>query len=245
MRLYDLTSPELRADRDEEVRAAAPPSPGGSPTRWPTRSCSSSPGEPGVADTKIAYVAPRGGTKEIGRDGLRRRGPAAAHREPVASISRRAGAPTPARWPSRRTCGAIPYLYRLFAVRAAARTAPGRLPRHQLARRRGARTAASVALTLSKDGNPEIYVLTLATGSVPPPHHASRHRHRADWSPDRTADRLRLRSGGAAADLRDGRRRRQRPALTQSGLQHPAALVAQGRRHRLHVARRARTISGW
>ena len=65
-----------------------------------------------------------------------------------------------------------PYLYRMFPFE--------RRPVQLLAGFLGINTSPawspdgrSVALTLSKDGNPEIYVLNVATGRVPPADHAS------------------------------------------------------------------------
>jgi TolB protein len=120
-------------------------------------------GEPGTADTKIAFVAGRPGHKEIqlvDYDGVAAR--------PVTrngSINL-----TPVWSPDARSLAFTSYkhgypdLFRAFPFE--------RRPDQTLAAFSGINTSAawspdakSIAMTLSKDGNPDIYVLTLATGN--------------------------------------------------------------------------------
>ena len=128
-----------------------------------------------------------------------------------------------------------PYLYRMFPFE--------NRPVQLLAGFLGINTSPafspdgkSVALTLSKDGNPEVYLLNLATGAF----RRLTSNAAIDTEPtlvaDRPRDRLRLRARGAGARLRDGRGGRERAAAHPGRVQHPAALVAQGRHHRLHLA---------
>lgn len=120
-------------------------------------------GEPGVADTKIAYVSGRGGVKELmvmdydGAGGAPATGNQSINLSPAWSPDARSLAFT-------SYMRGYPYLYRLFAFE--------RRPVQLLAGFLGINTSPAwspdgrhVALTLSKDGNPEIYVLTIATGA--------------------------------------------------------------------------------
>ena len=65
-------------------------------------------GERGIADTKLAFVSGPRGAKEIVRRRLRRGRRRPGDAERLASISRRCGVPTRARWPSPRSRRAIP-----------------------------------------------------------------------------------------------------------------------------------------
>jgi TolB protein len=164
MRLYDLTTPEQRliASRKFELPTA----------QWRRLSHKIADevvlqftGEPGVADTKIAYVSggARGG-KEIvmaDYDGVG-----------ITPVTRNGSINLTPMWsPDARSLAytsflqGYPDLYRAFPFE--------RRPAQTLAAFNGINTAPawspdgkSIALTLSKDGNPEIYVLTVATGTL-------------------------------------------------------------------------------
>jgi TolB protein len=120
-------------------------------------------GEPGTADTKIAYVAGRPGHKEIqfvDYDGfaprpVTRNG--SINLAPVWSPDARSLAFTSYK-------NGYPDLFRAFPFE--------RRPDQTLAAFSGINSSAawspdakSIAMTLSKDGNPDIYVLTLTTGN--------------------------------------------------------------------------------
>ncbi|MCI0546474.1 MAG: Tol-Pal system beta propeller repeat protein TolB [Candidatus Rokubacteria bacterium] len=120
-------------------------------------------GEPGVADTKIAYVNGGPGAKEVflmDYDGVgvsRLTATKSINISPSWSPDTRSVAFT-------SYMGGYPYLYRLFPFE--------RRPVQLLAGFLGINTSPAwspdgraVALTLSKDGNPEIYLLTVATGA--------------------------------------------------------------------------------
>lgn len=163
MRLYDLTSPEQRliASRKFDMPAA----------QWRRLSHKIADevvlqftGEPGVADTKIAYVSGPRGRKEIvmaDYDGVG-----------VTPVTRNGSINIMPMWsPDARSLAFMsfmqgyPDLYRAFPFE--------RRPAQTLAAFSGINSSPawspdgkSVAMTLSKDGNPEIYVLTVATGSL-------------------------------------------------------------------------------
>lgn len=163
MRLYDLTSPELRliASKRFDMPAAE--------ARRLAHKIADEvvfqfTGEPGIADTKIAHVVARGGTKEIYTMDYDGANPAPLTSNQSLNLS-------PVWSPDARSLAftsymrGYPYLYRLFAFE--------RRPIQLLAGFLGINTSPawspdgrSVAMTLSKDGNPEIYVLTVATGGV-------------------------------------------------------------------------------
>jgi len=162
LRLYDLTSPELRLIATKKM-AVVPTEPRRLAHKMADEVVLQFTGEAGVADTKIAYVAPRDGTKEIGvmdYDGV---GAVPLTANQSINLS--------PRWsPDARSLAftsymrGYPYLYRLFAFE--------RRPVQLLAGFLGINSSPAwspdgkqVALTLSKDGNPEIYILTLATGA--------------------------------------------------------------------------------
>lgn len=162
MRLYDLTSPEHRLIASKKFEASADQA-----RRLAHRIADEIvlqfTGEPGIADTKIAYAAGPRGAKEImiaDYDGFGAR--------PVTtngSINLQ-----PAWSPDARSIAFTSYkngypdLFRAFPFE--------RRPDQTLAAFLGINSSPAwspdgrqVAMTLSRDGNPEIYVLTLATGA--------------------------------------------------------------------------------
>ncbi len=163
MRLYDLTTPEHRLIATKKFET-----PAAQPRRLAHKIADEVvlqfTGEPGVADTKLAYVAGPRGAKEIvmaDYDGV---GAAPVTRNGSINL-------TPVWSPDARSLAYTSYkqgypdLYRAFPFE--------RRPEQTLAAFVGINTSPafspdgkSLALTLSKDGNPEIYVLTLATGTL-------------------------------------------------------------------------------
>ncbi len=162
MRLYDLTTPEYRLIASRKFEVAAPQS-----RRLAHKIADEIvlqfTGEPGVADTKLAYVVGPPGAKEIvvaDYDGaaataVTRNG--SINLSPVWSPDARSIAFT-------SFMNGYPDLFRLFpferqrpvqtlASFVGINSSPGWSPDGRF-----------LALTLSKDGNPEIYVLTVATG---------------------------------------------------------------------------------
>ncbi len=163
MRLYDLTTPEHRLITTKKFDV-----PAAQGRRLAHKIADEVvlqfTGEPGVADTKIAYVAGPRGAKEIvvadydgaGQTPLTKNG--SINLTPVWSPDARSLAYTSYKQ-------GYPDLYRAFPFE--------RRPEQTLAAFVGINTAPSfspdgksIAMTLSKDGNPEIYVLTLATGTM-------------------------------------------------------------------------------
>jgi TolB protein len=163
MRLYDLTTPEHRLITTKKFDV-----PAAQGRRLAHKIADEVvlqfTGEPGVADTKIAYVSGPRGAKEIvvvdydgaGQTPLTRNG--SINLTPVWSPDARSLAYTSYKQ-------GYPDLYRAFPFE--------RRPEQTLAAFVGINTAPafspdgkSIAMTLSKDGNPEIYVLTLATGTL-------------------------------------------------------------------------------
>jgi TolB protein len=162
MRLYDLTSPEFRpiATRRFELPATE--------HRRLAHKIADEvvlqfTGEPGIADTKIAYVSARGGVKELYLADYDGAGLTPLTANQSLNLS-------PAWSPDARSLAftsymrGYPYLYRLFAFE--------RRPVQLLAGHLGINTSPAwspdgrrVALTLTKDGNPEIYLLDLASGA--------------------------------------------------------------------------------
>jgi TolB protein len=161
MRLYDLTSPEHRLIASKKFEL--PPA----QMRRLAHKVADEvvlqfTGEPGIADTKIAYVVGPAGAKEIviaDYDGA-----AAAPVTKNGSINL-----MPVWSPDARSLAYVSYkqgypdLYRAFPFE--------RRPDQTLAAYGGINSSPafspdgrSLAMTLSKDGNPEIYVLNLATG---------------------------------------------------------------------------------
>ncbi len=162
MRLYDLTTPDFRLIASKRFEMAAD-----QPRRLAHKVADEIvrqfTGEPGIADTKLAYVAGSRGVKEIqvaDYDGaaarpLTRNG--SLNLMPMWSPDTRSLAFTSYK-------AGYPDLYRAFPFE--------RRPDQTLAAFVGINSSPafspdgrSIALTLSKDGNPEVYVLTLATGA--------------------------------------------------------------------------------
>src|SRR6267142_1990604 len=163
MRLYDLTTPEHRLIATKKFET---------PIALPRRLAHKIAdevvlqftGEPGIADTKLAYVLGPYGAKEIvmaDYDGV---GQAPVTRNGSINL-------TPVWSPDARSLAYTSYkqgypdLYRVFPFE--------RRPEQTLAAFVGINTSPafspdgkSLALTLSKDGNPEIYVYTLATATM-------------------------------------------------------------------------------
>lgn len=163
MRLYDLTSPEFRVITSKKFDV-----PAAQARRLAHKMADEVvlqfTGEPGIADTKIAYVLGPRGAKEIliadydgaGAAPVTRNG--SINLSPVWSPDARSLAYTSYRQ-------GYPDLYRAFPFE--------RRPEQTLAAFSGINSSPafspdgrSLAMTLSKDGNPEIYVLTLATGTM-------------------------------------------------------------------------------
>lgn len=162
MRLYDLTTPEFRLIAAKKFEVAAD-----QPRRLAHKVADEIvlqfTGEPGIADTKLAYVTGSRGVKEVqiadydgfGARPLTRNG--SLNLMPVWSPDTRSLAFTSYK-------AGYPDLYRAFPFE--------RRPEQTLAAFTGINSSPafspdgrSIAMTLSKDGNPEIYVLTLATGA--------------------------------------------------------------------------------
>ena len=164
MRLYDLTSPDQRVITSKKIEM-----PAAQARRLAHRIADEVvfqfTGEPGIADTKLAYVSSASGSKEIysmDYDGV-----GAARLTSNQSINL-----SPWWSPDTRSIAftsyagsGYPYLYRLFPFE--------RRPQQLLAGHSGINSSPAwspdgrfLAMTLSKDGNPEIYVLTLATGAL-------------------------------------------------------------------------------
>jgi TolB protein len=162
MRLYDLTSPELRLIGSKKVGAHV-----SEPRRAAHKIADEVvllvTGELGVADTKVAFASTRSGVKELylmDYDGA----------GPVAMTANKSINMSPNWSPDSRSLAftsymnGYPFLYRIFpferravqllAGYAGINSSPSWSP-----------DGRTVALTLSKDGNPEIYLLTVATGA--------------------------------------------------------------------------------
>jgi TolB protein len=162
MRLYDLTTPEQRLIVAKKFELPA--------AQWRRLAHKIADevvlqftGEPGVADTKIAYVSGARGNKEIvmaDYDG-----------NATIPVTRNGSINLMPMWsPDARSLAytsfaqGYPDLYRTFPFE--------RRPAQTLAAFSGINSSPSwspdgkqVAMTLSKDGNPEVYVLTIATGT--------------------------------------------------------------------------------
>jgi TolB protein len=163
MRLYDLTTPEHRMIADKKFEVT------GAQGRRLAHKIADEvvlqfTGEPGVADTKIAFVSGPRGAKEIVVADYDGNSPTPLTRNGSINL-------TPVWSPDARSLAYTSYkqgypdLYRAFPFE--------RRPEQTLAAFVGINTAPafspdgkSLAMTLSKDGNPEIYVLALASGSM-------------------------------------------------------------------------------
>jgi len=163
MRLYDLTSPEFRPIATKTFTLPATQA-----RRLAHKIADETvyqfTGEPGIADTRIAAVSSESGTKEIyvmdydGTDAVRLTTMQSISLTPVWDLDARSLAFTSYVW-------GYPYLFRHFVFE--------RRPLQLLAGFAGINTTPawspdrkSLALTLTKDGNPEIYVLDVATGAL-------------------------------------------------------------------------------
>lgn len=162
MRLYDLTSPDHRliATKKFEMTVAEPRR---LAHKMADEIVLQFTGEPGIADTKLAFVTGPLGQKEIrvaDADGF---GPRPVTRNGSINL-------TPVWSPDARSLAftsfknGYPDLFRTFPFE--------RRPEQTLAAFNGINSAPawspdgkSLAVTLSKDGNPEVYVMTLATGT--------------------------------------------------------------------------------
>lgn len=164
MRLHDLTSPEQRliASKKFEMPLAQ--------ARRLAHKIADDvvfqfTGQPGVADTKIAYLNSTSGNKEVYMMDYDAAGSTRLTSNQSINLS-------PSWSPDLRSIAftsyagsGYPYVYRLFPFE--------RRPQQLLAGHLGINSSPAwspdgklLALTLSKDGNPEIYVLTVATGAL-------------------------------------------------------------------------------
>jgi TolB protein len=163
MRLYDLTNPEHRLIATKKFEL---PSTQGRRLahKIADEVVLQFTGEPGIADTKIAFVAGPRGAKEIVVSDYDGAAPVPVTRNGSINL-------TPVWSPDARSLAYTSYkqgypdLYRAFPFE--------RRPEQTLAAFVGINTAPafspdgkSIAMTLSKDGNPEVYVLSLATGTM-------------------------------------------------------------------------------
>ena len=163
MRLYDLTSPDQRMIVAKKFDMPVPQARRLS-HRIADEVVLQFTGEPGIADTKIAYTAAASGVKEIylmDYDGV----------APVKMTSTESINLSPVWSPDTRSIAftsymrGYPYLYRLFPFE--------RRPIQLLAGYLGINSSPAwspdgktVAMTLSKDGNPELYLLNVSTGAL-------------------------------------------------------------------------------
>jgi TolB protein len=163
MRLYDLTTQDHRLVVSKKFEVAA-----SQPRRLAHKIADEVVlqffAEPGIADTKLAFVVGPRGAKEIHMADYDGNAPAPVTRNGSINLS-------PVWSPDARSLAFTSYmkgypdLYRAFPFE--------RRPDQTLAAFAGINTSPawspdgrSLAMTLSKDGNPEIYVLTLATGAL-------------------------------------------------------------------------------
>ena len=162
MRLYDLTSPEFRLIASKKIELPS------TQTRRLAHKVADEvvmqfTGEPGIADTKIAYVHGAGGVKELSLMDYDGAGASAVTSNRSINLS-------PMWSPDTRSLAftsymrGYPYLYRMFPFE--------NRPPQVVAGFLGINSSPAfspdgrfLAMTLSRDGNPEIYVLNLATGA--------------------------------------------------------------------------------
>jgi TolB protein len=164
MRLYDLTSPDQRliGSKKFELPTAQMRRLGHKVADEVVLQFT---GEPGIADTKIAYVVGPPGSKEIVMADYDGAG--------ITPVTRNGSINLMPMWsPDARSLAVVSYepsgypdLYRLFPFE--------RLPKQKLAAFAGINSSPafspdgkSLAMTLSMTGNPEIHVLNLASGTM-------------------------------------------------------------------------------
>jgi len=163
IRLYDLTNPDQRLIASKRFERSA------TEARRLAHKIADDvvyqfTGEPGIAETRVAYAGAAPGVKELyamdydGAGVQRLTGNNSINLSPAWSPDARSVAFT-------SFMRGYPYLYRLFVSE--------RRPIQLLAGFLGINTSPAwspdgklVAMTLSKDGNPEIYVLDVATGTL-------------------------------------------------------------------------------
>jgi TolB protein len=163
MHLYDLTTPEQRLIGSKQF-TMSPVQARRLAHKIADEVVLQFTGEPGIADSKIAYVAGRPGAKEIVVADYDGAGASPVTRNGSINLS-------PVWSPDARSLafvsykGGYPDLYRAFPFE--------RRPEQTLAAFSGINSSPGwspdgrhLAMTLSKDGNPEIYVLSIATGAL-------------------------------------------------------------------------------
>ena len=101
---------------------------------------------------------------------------------PTSRCCRRRGARTAASWPTSVSSAAIPRSTSRKSPPARAKSWPA--SRASTAPRASRPDGRKLAMTLSKSGNPEIYVMDLASRNADPDHQPLRHRYRADLDAD-------------------------------------------------------------
>ena len=196
VRLFNVRSRQAVFDRASTRGRRA--TRGSSPTPSPTRSTSSSARCKGVARTKLTFSSDRdrervhGHRREPRREGdlhrrLRRREPAAHHREPGAEhhadvVARRHG-----RLPTRRTAADSRHLHLAHLSRARCQT-PMAASGTQNWLPAWSPDGTQIAFTSSRDGNPELYVDEPRRIERAPHHEQPGHRHDADLVADGRAD---------------------------------------------------------
>ena len=148
------------------------------------------------------------------RHRCRRRGRPGGADQPASRSSRRPGRPTAGSWPTCRS-------KRSKAVVWVQDVATGE--RRAIANFRGSNSAPAwspdgrtLAVTLSRDGGSQLYLMDRDGGNVAPPDAKQRDRHRAGVHARRPADLLRQRPRRQPADLPRARRRRQRRSASPS-----------------------------
>ena len=202
MRLYDLTSPEFRLIASKKIELPS------TQTRRLAHKVADEvvmqfTGEPGIADTKIAYVHGAGGVKELSLMDYDGAGASAVTSNRSINLS-------PMWSPDTRSLAftsymrGYPYLYRMFPFE--------NRPPQVVAGFLGINSSPAfspdgrfLAMTLSRDGNPEIYVLNLATGAFRRLTTYSGIDTEPTWSPTgREIAFVSERAGGAHVFVTDG-----------------------------------------
>jgi TolB protein len=215
MRLYDLTSPEQRliASKKFEMPLAQ--------ARRVAHKVADEvvlqfTGELGAADTKIAYVNSSSGNKEISMMDYDGAGPTPLTSNRSINLSPTWSPDTRSIAYTSYAGSGYPYLYRLFTFE--------RRPAQLLAGYSGINSSPAwspdgrfLALTLSKDGNPEVYLLTVATGALRRLTNFSGIDTEPTWSPTgRELAFISDRSGSAQVYVMDAEGTNVR-RITQSG----------------------------